>query len=752
MPLPVPATDDRRYQALVDELVARIPSHTPEWTNFNDSDPGVTLIQLFAHITESLLYRANQIPERNRAKFLQLLGVPLAPAQEARGLVAFANERGPQESLVVPRGTELFAGALPFLTATSLDVLPVEARFYVRRPIVAPSQEQQDYYALLYASYNRPAPQALTLYETVEVVGGMGVDLAETVDHSLWIALLGRPTDNVAVKDRDGWDDLRGKLAGRTLSLGMKPDQGADQIVARPGTPPVMSDGLLRFELPSPGAIALDANGSPAPTYTRLTTRADFDPLTQPGIIELALPTDAAGLDLWHLDPLEAGVGDLPPSADAPDVTARLVTWLRIRSGSTTDVKLDWVGINAAQVRQQLLVSAERLADGDGTPDQQRQLRQSPVLAGSVAVASIDNGARRDWITIDDVRAAGPELAIPGAPDMGDPVDVFSCDAEAGLLRFGDGLTGRRPKLGEALYASYACTAGAAGNVGAGALKGGPMLPAGVTATNPVPTWGGADAENVSAAETQVPRFITHRDRLVTAEDFRAIAWRTPGVAIGRIEVLPAAHPDVAPLTIGSAPGAVTLMAIPTRDPAHPDAPRADRPFLNTLCTYLDPRRLVTTELVLRGPDYVGTWISIGIEVAGGQAVAEVVERVKARIRAFLSPLPAADVPMPQLPMLYGPDIDPALRGWPLARAVHARSLQAEVARAAGVVSVEDVLLAQGIGAAVDSVDLSGLQLPEILGLSVVAGPPLSLDALRGAAGPAQAVRRLPVPALAETC
>src|SRR4051812_8088025 len=145
MPLPAPPIDDRRYQALVDELIARIPSHTPEWTNFTQSDPGVTLIQLFAHVTESLLYRTNQIPERNRAKFLQLLGVPLAPAREARGLVAFANERAPKETLVIPRGSELFAGTIPFRTATSLDVLPVEAKFYVRRPITTLSQEQQDY-------------------------------------------------------------------------------------------------------------------------------------------------------------------------------------------------------------------------------------------------------------------------------------------------------------------------------------------------------------------------------------------------------------------------------------------------------------------------------------------------------------------------------------------------------------------------------------------------------------------------------
>lgn len=755
MPLPVPPIDNRRYQALVDELIARIPSHTPEWTNFTQSDPGVTLIQLFAHVTESLLYRTNQIPERNRAKFLQLLGVPLAPAREARGLVAFVNERAPKGTLVIPRGSELFAGTIPFRTATSLDVLPVEAKFYVRRPITTLSQEQQDYYALLYASYNKPFPQPLNLYETVEVVNGQGVDLAQTVDHSLWIALLGRKDDRkVTDTDAGGWDDLRGKLAGRTLSLGLMPDQGADQIVARPGTPPPAADGLLRFEVPAPGPVALDASGRPSPTYVRLTARADFDPLTQPGIVELALPGAAAGIDYWdNLDPLEAGVGDLPPAVDSPDVSGRLVTWLRVRSGSTTDVKLQWIGINAAQIRQQLLINAEQLAIGDSTPDQARQLRQSPVLGGSVMVTSIDNNARHDWQEIDDLRAAGPELPIAGAPDMGDPVDVFSCDPEAGIIRFGDGLTGRRPRLGEALYASYACTEGAEGNVAAFMLKAGPMLPAGVSATNPVPTWGGAEAESVAAAEKQIPRFVTHRDRLVTADDFRAIAWRTPGVAIGRVEILPAAHPDVTPLMIGSAPGAVTLMAIPTRDPAHPDAPRADRPFLNALCNYLDPRRLVTTELVLRGPDYVGIWISIGIDVAGGYAVAEVVETVTARIKAYLSPLAAPGMPMPQLPMLYGPDIDPALRGWPLARPVHSRALLAEVGRAAGVVEVADVLLAQGSKAGADSVEMSGLQLPEILGISVVAGPPLPLDVLRGAtATPTAGVSRLPVPVLAETC
>ena len=94
MPLKIPKIDDRNYQQIVNEALVRIPVHNPEWTNFNDSDPGITLIQLFAFMSESLLYRSNLIPERNRLKFLKLLGVPVQPASAAKGIVTFSNLKG----------------------------------------------------------------------------------------------------------------------------------------------------------------------------------------------------------------------------------------------------------------------------------------------------------------------------------------------------------------------------------------------------------------------------------------------------------------------------------------------------------------------------------------------------------------------------------------------------------------------------------------------------------------------------------
>ena len=73
MPLTLPNLDDRRYADLVEEARALIPTHAPEWTNHNPSDPGITLIELFAWLTEMQIYRLNRVTDDNTRTFLRLL-------------------------------------------------------------------------------------------------------------------------------------------------------------------------------------------------------------------------------------------------------------------------------------------------------------------------------------------------------------------------------------------------------------------------------------------------------------------------------------------------------------------------------------------------------------------------------------------------------------------------------------------------------------------------------------------------------
>ncbi|MEY2927036.1 MAG: hypothetical protein RL367_1513, partial [Pseudomonadota bacterium] len=639
---------------------------------------------------------------------------------------------------------------------TSLDVLPVEARLFVKRPLAKVTDETKEYYDLLYASYNRQVPTDLSLYESVDVSTIPLIDLGNSVDRSLWIAILGR-TDDRDASPAEPWKTLKEKLANRTLSLGIIPENGFDGMTIGPAKQSAKASSVLQYHMPQVVTPIPRVAEQPAPGYRQLTPRADFDPLTQAGIVELTLPS-AGAIDTWHdLEPLEAGVGDLPPSIDDAKIADRIVTWLRISASSASQVRLNWVGINAAQIRQIIHVGAEKLTDGDGTPNQTRKLGKQPVLEGSVSVSSFVGDTPQIWTQIDDILAADPEVPVYPAKLGPSPlVRVFTVDHEAGIISFGDGLTGQRPRGAEMLYASYDYSEGIEGNVAAGSIQAGPLITAGVTATNPVATWGGADAETIAQGEKQVPRVIQHRERLVTADDFRTIAWRTPGITIGRIEVLPACHPDMTPVAVGTAPGVVTLMAIPKNDPLHPDAPRSDSRFINALCRYLDPRRLVTTEIVLRGADYVGVWLSLGIEIEASFQSAEVIDAVQARLKAFLCPLPPKEIHLPELlGPLYAPESDPTLGGWPLAKPVNARTLLAEAARVHGVVSVAPVLLARGDGPAVDFVAITGLELPEILGISVTTGDPVPIDSVRGSSAPVAITGgkpRLPVPVVAETC
>lgn len=73
MPLTIPNLDDLRWDDLVAEGRSLIPASAPDWTNHNPSDPGITLIELFAFICEKLIYRLNRVSDSNAAEFLSLL-------------------------------------------------------------------------------------------------------------------------------------------------------------------------------------------------------------------------------------------------------------------------------------------------------------------------------------------------------------------------------------------------------------------------------------------------------------------------------------------------------------------------------------------------------------------------------------------------------------------------------------------------------------------------------------------------------
>ena len=131
MPLVTPRLDDRRFQDIVDEAKSRIPRYCPEWTDHNVSDPGVALIELFAWMTDLLLYRVNQVPDRMYVKFLELIGVRLEPPRAARAPVTFYLSAAQPTDVSIPEGTEVAT----IRTETSpAIVFTTEAELTIRTP------------------------------------------------------------------------------------------------------------------------------------------------------------------------------------------------------------------------------------------------------------------------------------------------------------------------------------------------------------------------------------------------------------------------------------------------------------------------------------------------------------------------------------------------------------------------------------------------------------------------------------------
>ena len=742
-----PSIDSRDYADILREALARIPVHNPEWTNFNDSDPGVTLLQLFAFMTESILYRANQIPDRNRRKFLQLLGIEPKPATAAQGFVTLSNDLGPLEVRAFSPGLEVRAGAVRFRTTQGLEVLPVEARLFYKRSLAEIAATQADLEALealytqLYQDLLDDDNSEPAFYETTPMPQPSAdgtlprLDLNTTVDGCLWLALLARPNEDT--------EQVRSQLSGKTLTVGVMPFLENTGVTLSP-------EDVTQNNNPIHWEIA-NAEGDSA-RYRPLDARSDQDILSQPGLVELTLPSTAE-LTTWNFDDLEPGLegtGEYPPSLANTDISDRVITWLRLRVDKTTDsrtvkAQIAWLGINATQIQQRVPVRGEVVGTGNGEPDQVFQLTNAPVLPNTVAVTVGDDR----WQPIDDLLAADPEVPVADVR-----LPVYAADAARiesdgrrtqvytitpkGALTMGDGFHGARVPRGVRVVVSYDFGGGRLGNVGIGLINRSPQIPAGYTVINPMRTWGGDDAETLDQAEKSIPLTWKNRDRLVSAQDFVDVTHRTPGVEMGRVETLVQFVPPDEPGQPGTMmPGAVTVMVIPVTPGT--DTPRPDQFFLEAVGNYLCPRRLITTELHIRGPEYLDVWISVGIVVLGGYAIGPVRQAVKEALYRALSPL-------------YGGSGS----GWPLDKSVLPAELEAIVARVEGVRYVAQLLL--GITSdtsivSISDVALSGLQLPRLKNVAVTEGAATPLNQLRQAPTVVEGDQRFtPIPIVPEQC
>jgi predicted phage baseplate assembly protein len=221
---------------------------------------------------------------------------------------------------------------------------------------------------------------------------------------------------------------------------------------------------------------------------------------------------------------------------------------------------------------------------------------------------------------------------------------VFVVDREAGLLRFGDGLTGRIPRLASGLNGTvtYDVGGGPDGNLGSGLRWIDPAN--GLSLHNVVVADGGAEPEALAEARRRAGNELRAVTRAVTAADYETLALTTPGVALAR------AHAAIGYSTLDPCtpvPGLVTVFVVPAaaREPKsdfYEDAfvatPVPDPGALAAARARLDGARLVTHEVCVRAPIYRRASLRVDVQ-ADAVDGASLRWRIADTLARFLDPL-----------------------------------------------------------------------------------------------------------------
>ncbi|WP_437877869.1 putative baseplate assembly protein [Sorangium sp. So ce513] len=615
MPFALKNLDDRSYNDLFAELRRRIPAYLPEWTDHNDSDPGITLLQLFAWLMETAIYRLNQAPdERMYAAFLDLVGLGPAPARPAEAIVALKMRpgaapvvRAAHEVGFVAEGAGDGDEDIPFeaeadvsLIGAALAAVLVDDGVSHAWTDVTEANRRGD---APYAPFGEAEGAGRALYLGLDAAApGRAPEITgrfDTAELRLFVRV----------------EEEAGGLHGTTASSATRQTPGG----GRPEAPELIEGGVAWEGRVGPGA------------WERLEVAGDETRgLRRSGIVRVVLTRRLAA------------------GAEVGDVGGGAQIWIRAvpaAPGAAAPRRIRWLAINALRVRQWRTVVRELLQPGsDGTPNQVRAVLEPPILLDperppvvevEEAVGEGEARAFRPWRLVDDLATRRPDGRGDVAPD-GPPLRVFRVLEDRAGVAFGDGIDGLIPPPGQGnLRITYRTGGGAAGNGAKLRLAPGADLP-GLEAREPEqrePAWGGADEEPAAEARARAPGRLRALERAVTPADFEALAVDRAGVA--RAVALNRRHPlyPRAPVT-----GALTLVVVPPRVGDDP-APAPTQDVLDRVAAALEPYRVLTTELFVVGPRYRRVDVTVEIEVAREADAAPAREAVTARLRRYLDPL-----------------------------------------------------------------------------------------------------------------
>lgn len=642
MSLPELNLDDRKFQEIVDEMKRKIALRCPEWTEHNVSDPGVTLIELFAQVTEMMLFRLNQVPEKNYRKFLEMIGIQLETQQAAQADLRFNLTKAlhPTENEVEDRlltKWNTVVGTLRRETEESIEFELMEDILMVRPGLmkVAAVDHQQDI-------ANEPKIRDLAFDKPrKEDDGFQAYSLPPEVGDAIYF----------------GFD---GEIRGNVVQIRLQCLEAAATGLKR-------SQPLQVWECWNSGRNDWEM------LIPTLDSTFGFD---QNGAVELEIPRTIArrmlfGERLYYVR--------CRYSLDAEELGYQLNPGQSLRRYEKSP---EIIGVDActvggiARASNCTTIQMEILGTSDGLPGQAFRVQRAPTLAL----------LPEDHILVGPVDAEPADCEVYElVPDFSRSTEFdrhFTFDPLLGEILFGpvidqpDGSTlqyGAIPPKGMTItLSSYRVGGGVAGNLRSNQIRMPRQSYAFIdTVTNSHPATGGRDLETLERAKMRALHVLKVRDRAVTAEDYEELAMKGPA-PVGRACCIQAIS-STGEHALMTPPGTVKVLLIPqvSKDiqaPTPTDLRVSDRSIIDVR-KYLDERRLLTTVLDVGEPDYIYASIDVTLVMNPRFDQETVTKNVLDRLYAYIHPV-------------YG---GPAGMGWPFGKALTLADVYAQIAAIQGV-------------------------------------------------------------------
>ncbi len=623
--VPLPNIDylARDYPAFVQVMLDRMSLLAPRWMERNPADLGISVVEVLAYAADQLSYRHDVIGTEayigcarlrtSIRRHARLVDYRVDDGSNARAWVKL--ELGADLPQGVPPGTRcctLFDGALkpglPRDAESYSAAIAAGAEFFeVVADRFAPGDPPMPFPRPLFAAHNSMAVYNWSAKEACLEIGATRATLAGA--YGLW----------------------RGDILILAEARGPRTGVAADADPARRCAVRLVDDGEIGVDPLTGQAI------------TRIVWHRE-DALAFPLCVSSITDLDHGSLPIVGVsvacgnvilvdhgrtlgDPLES----MPEALGSDDgqSPATVPANRRFRPG----LDLGPVTIAAAN---------PYIADQPGSPDL--------AIQSAARAAHWDVADTMPAITLISTDIDGNELGWNAAGDLLDPgigpeTCAFEMEVEndgSAWLRFGDGVNGHAVEPGMSFEAVYRVGNGAAGNVPADTIAlidqtfpGAGFIQA---LSNPVPAFGGKDAETVEHVRQNAPVAFRTQERAVTPRDYVERSLQFPGVARAAASLRWTGSWTSVFLTVERAAGE-----------------RVDRDFEANLVAYLERYRMAGYDLEVEDAVRVPLRVAMHVCAAPGFIAADIEQLLLGVFTSGLKPDGTLGVFNPQLFLMGEP-------------------------------------------------------------------------------------------------